>query len=131
MNGHSSYIVRNHHFVKTMTHANNADQLLDITLRELNTDPVHLQPMANSFIDQWVRALGSGNLILDDISDELEQLKAALATGKSLLIAESLHSLAKLTRKSLENADEEVKRKLQELATTLDAVSTGLGRKGK
>lgn len=114
-----------------MTHANNADQLLDITLRELNNDPVHLQPMANSFIDQWVRALGSGHLVLDDISDELEQLKAALASGKSLLIAESLHSLAKLTRKSLDNADDEMKEKLQELATTLDAVSTGLGRKGK
>ncbi|GAB3936429.1 hypothetical protein [Larkinella terrae] len=115
-----------------MTHANNADQLLDITLRELTNDPVHLQPMANSFIDQWVRALGSGHLVLDDISDELEQLKAALASGKSLQIAESLHSLAKLTRKSLDNADrEELKVKLQELATTLDAVSTGLGRKSK
>ena len=114
-----------------MTHAKNADQLLDITLRELNADPVHLQPMANSFIDQWVRALGSGHLILDNISDELEQLKAALATGKNLLIAESLHSLAKLTRKSLDNADEEVKEKLQALATVLDAVSTGLGRPAK
>ena len=116
---------------KTMTQAHNADQLLDITLRELTTDPVHLQPMAGSFIDQWVRELGSGHLVWDDISDELEQLKAALATGKSLQIAESLHSLAKLTRKSLEDADETVKAKLQELADTLDAVSTGLGRKGK
>jgi hypothetical protein len=115
-----------------MTHANNADQLLDITIRELNTDPAHFQPMVNSFIDQWVRALGSGHLVLDDISDELEQLKAALASGKSLLIAESLHSLAKLTRKSIENAEkEEMKAKLLELATVLDAVSTGLGRKGK
>ncbi|GAB3336213.1 hypothetical protein GCM10027299_46000 [Larkinella ripae] len=114
-----------------MTHAHNADQLLNITLRELTTDPAHFQPMANSFIDQWVRALGSGHRVLDDITDELEQLKAALAAGKSLQIAESLHSLAKLTRKSVENADEEAKAKLQELATTLDAVSTGLGRKGK
>ncbi|GAB3899160.1 hypothetical protein GCM10028803_19790 [Larkinella knui] len=114
-----------------MTHANNADQLLDITLRELNNDPVQLQPLASSFIDQWVRALGSGHLVLDDISDELEQLKAALTSGKSLLIAESLHSLAKLTRKSLDDADEGMKVKLEELAKVLDAVSTGLGRKSK
>lgn len=114
-----------------MTHAHNADPLLDITLRELKTDPAHFRPMANSFIDQWVRALGSGHLILDDITDELEQLKAALVTGKSLLIAESLHSLAKLTRKSIGDASDDVKEKLQELADTLDAVSTGLGRKGK
>ncbi|GAB3270304.1 hypothetical protein GCM10027347_40900 [Larkinella harenae] len=114
-----------------MTHAHNSDQLLDITLRELNTDPAHFQPMANSFIDQWVRALGSGHVVLDNIADELEQLKAALATGKQLQIAESLHSLAKLTRKSLEGAEEDVKTKLDELANTLDAVSTGLGRKGK
>ncbi|RRB07547.1 hypothetical protein [Larkinella rosea] len=114
-----------------MTHAHNADHLLDITLRELTTDPVHLQPMASSFIDQWVRALGSGHLVLDDISDELEQLKAALASGKSLLIAESLHSLAKLTRKSLDQADEEMGGKLKELAATLDTISTGLGRKSK
>ncbi|MFD1143262.1 hypothetical protein ACFQ4C_19195 [Larkinella insperata] len=114
-----------------MTQAQNADQLLNITVRELNTDPVHLQPMANSFIDQWVRALGSGNLVFDDISDELEQLKKALATGKNLQIAESLHSLAKLTRKSLDGAEDGVKDKLQELADTLDSISTGLGRKGK
>ncbi|MGA0558384.1 hypothetical protein ACO2Q8_17115 [Larkinella sp. VNQ87] len=114
-----------------MAQAHNADQLLDITLRELTTDPVHLQPMAGSFIDQWVRALGSGHLVWDDISDELEQLKAALATGKQLQIAESLHSLAKLTRKSLESANDTTKSKLQELADTLDAVSAGLGRKGK
>lgn len=114
-----------------MTQAHNADQLLDITVRELNTDPGHLQPMANSFIDQWVRALGSGHLVLDDISDELEQLKAALATGKKLQIAESLHSLAKLTRQSLDGAGDGVKDKLQELADTLDSLSTGLGRKSK
>ncbi|MGV3557087.1 hypothetical protein [Larkinella arboricola] len=114
-----------------MTQANNADQLLDITVRQLTTDPVHLQPMANSFIDQWVRALGSGHLVLDDISDELEQLKAALAAGKNLQIAESLHSLAKLTRKSLDGAADGVKDKLQELADTLDTLSTSLGRKGK
>jgi hypothetical protein len=36
-----------------------------------------------------------------------------------------------LTRKSLDGAEEEMKGKLEELANTLDAVSTGLGRKGK
>lgn len=112
-----------------MNQSNNADQLLDITLRELHADPAHLQPMANSFIDQWVRALGSGDLILDDIADELEQLKAAIASGKNLMVAESLHSLAKLTRQSVETADEAAKEKLGELATTLDGISKGLGRK--
>lgn len=112
-----------------MTQSNNADQLLDITLRELTTDPTHLQPMAPSFIDQWVRALGAGDQVLDNVADELEQLKAALASGKSLLIAESLHSLAKLTRQSTETADEAVKEKLVKLAATLEETSTRIGRK--
>ena len=72
-----------------MTQAHNASQLLDITLRELSNDPKRMLPMANSFIDQWVRALGAGHLLEDNIADELEQLKHALAEGRPAAIGES------------------------------------------
>ncbi|WP_128545010.1 hypothetical protein [Larkinella soli] len=112
-----------------MTQAHNADHLLDITLRELNSDPGHLQSMANSFIDQWVRALGAGHRVQDDIADELEQLKKALASGKTLTIAESLHSLAKLARQAVETAEDGSQEKLRQLSTVLDDLAKSLGRK--
>lgn len=114
-----------------MTQAHNASHLLDITLRELGNDPQHLAPMADSFIDQWVRALGSGHLIEDNIADELEQLKAALHHNKNLEIAESLHSLAKLTKSAAEGEEEELRTKLTQMADTLEGLATKMGRKSK
>ncbi|WP_234733313.1 hypothetical protein [Tellurirhabdus bombi] len=113
-----------------MTQAHNTNQLLDITLREISTDPHHLLPMANSFIDQWVRALGAGHELEDNVASELEQLKHALAEGKPLPIGESLHSLAKLAKKgSGETDNEALSQKLQGLADALEGVAVMAGRK--
>jgi|GEM_PF-2397789 len=107
-----------------MTQAHNASQLLDITLRELSQNPQHLLPLMNSFIDQWVRALGAGNQTLDDTAYELEELKQALAGGKGPQIGESLHSLAKLAKRAARETDDEAYvSRLQELAVVLDQVS--------
>ncbi len=107
-----------------MVHNGNAQQLLDKTLQGLEQSAESMQPQADELIDQWVQALGAGDLTLDNVAYELEELKQALKNGKALQIAGSLHSLSKLTKTAAgETSDSDMAGRLRHLAETLDDVS--------
>ncbi|GAA4447420.1 hypothetical protein GCM10023189_03820 [Nibrella saemangeumensis] len=107
-----------------MVNNGNAQQLLDKTLTGLEQDAESMQPQVNDLIDQWVKALGAGDLTLDNVAYELEELKQALKGGRAPQIAGSLHSLSKLTKRAAgETSDSNTADRLRNLAETLDNVS--------
>lgn len=108
-----------------MTTQSNPDPqaLLQSTLQRLQAGVEHVSP-ANELIDQWSQALGEGNLTFENIADELFELKKALADGRAPEIAESLHTLSKLTKQAAdESNDVDVVGQLTQLALILDDAS--------
>ena len=102
-----------------------AQPLLATTLQGLQGDVTELAPHANQLIDEWSRALGEGHDTLNNVADELYQLKHALADGRAPEIASSLHTLSKLTKQAADTvADQnDVAQQLRQLAETLDDAS--------
>lgn len=102
--------------------------LLQSTLQRLQAGVEHVSP-ANELIDQWSQVLGTGNLTLENVADELFELKKALGDGRAPEIAESLHTLSKFTKQaSGESSDVDLVGQLTQLAQILDDASARIAQ---
>lgn len=101
-------------------------QLLASTLRRLQQEAEHISPV-DELIDQWSEALGEGNLTLENVADELFSLKQALKEDKPPRIADSLHTLSKLTKQAAnESYDVGLVGQLLQLADVLETMSVNV-----
>jgi ABC-type transporter Mla subunit MlaD len=74
------------------------EELLDTTVRGLQTDLTQLVPAFDGLVMQWSHLFTGSGSDFDQIGIKLSELKEALTAGHAPQIAEMLHGLSKLTR---------------------------------